>query len=201
MSRFIALLSALLLLLTGCNHGSDPAEHTAPGEEPVVNRFYGTAVTYRVEAGVPQFDISKNDFAGLTRADFDWGLWHNEPVCITNFEEFEQRKNAVELIAYPQGTGAAGEAAFQKEYDQEFFKSHALIPLYFHLASCSTTVEVQKVTKENGKLIVWVAFIVPPQGQGGDDAISTLVRCVELPKEEVVDCTAFELNIYEVWEM
>lgn len=200
MKKIVSILILFSLLLSGCV--SKPvAEHTPPGEEPVDTRFYGTPVTYRVESGVPQFDINKNDFTGLTRAEFSWGLWHNQPVCVDTFEEFEQRKNAVELITYPQGESVNGEPVFKKAYEQEFFKTHTMIPLYFQLASCSTTVEIQKVTKEDGKLIIWAAFIVPPPGDCGDDAISTLVRCVELPKEEVVDCTAFELNIYEVWEM
>ena len=163
----------------------DPPEHP------------GTPVTFTVQKG-------KTNFIKNSREEYSQDSRGNPFQCIDSLEELNKRFVDADIRFYDTSgeSKAPGGLAFEdvNPYDEAFFKEYSLMPVYLVFGSGGNGTEISDITKENGKLTVWLEI---SDWQGMTTcAIEEQLYCIEVPKEEIADCTAFELNTYtyKVWE-
>lgn len=212
MKKLTAVFVLLSMLLTGCAQANQ-WEETAQADTVVTSKcppvkpekmddydppeITGMPVSFTVQEGKTNFEKYKED-------EFSQDSRGKPLQCIDSLEELNKRFVDADIRFYDTSgeSKAPGGLTFEdvNPYDEAFFKEYSLMPVYLIFGSGGNGTEISDITKENGKLTVWLEI---SDWQGMTTcAIEEQLYCIEVPKEEIADCTTFELNAYtyKVWE-
>jgi hypothetical protein len=207
MKKLTAVLVLLSMLLTGCAQANQ-WEETAQADTVVTSKcppvkpekmddydppeITGMPVSFTVQEGKTNFEKYKED-------EFSQDSRRNPFRCIDSLEDLYKRYVDAEIRYYDtsgKSTALGGLLNFEdvNPYDEAFFEEYSLMPVYLVFGSGGYTCNIRAVTKENGTLKVRLE-IGKWRGES-TDAIVEELYCIEVPKEEIADCTEFKLDVY-----
>ena len=173
MKRIIAMLVALLLLLTGCRAGSG-TESTPPAQTVEVP-VQTDAPTQ--EQTLPWTEMTEPETIPEVTGEVGVGeeLEFFNPGCVR--VSYEGTRRYVRYVTSPEALPA--EEALEG-YDAVFFENYALILVYETVGSGSVRLELEKITAEAGVASVHISRSMP--GEEGTDDMATWLLWAEVEK-------------------